>query len=97
MSLLLVNAPAPIHDRDATKAPSRVFVDLLRQESVFIALMLVAFLVTGLTYQTPHIAMWVGFGIAAYSAVANDSIQTLGTFIASNKHRPWWVLWHTLG
>ena len=41
--------------------------------------------------------MWVGFGIAAYSAVANDSIQTLGTFIASNKHRPWWVLWLFMG
>jgi len=25
--------------------------------------------------------------------VANDAIQTLGTFISSNGHRPWWVLW----
>ena len=37
--------------------------------------------------------MVVGFVLAAYSVVANDSIQTLGTFLASNAHRPWWVMW----
>ena len=37
--------------------------------------------------------MIVGFLLAAYSVVANDSIQTLGTFLASNDHRPWWLLW----
>lgn len=37
--------------------------------------------------------MVLGFVLAAYSVVANDSIQTLGTFLASNSHRPWWVLW----
>ena len=35
----------------------------------------------------------VGFLIAAYSIVANDAIQTLGTFLSSNARRPWWVLW----
>ncbi len=30
---------------------------------------------------------------AAYSIVANDSIQTLGTFLSSNAKRPWWLLW----
>ncbi len=35
----------------------------------------------------------VGFMLAAYSIVANDAIQTLGTFLASNAQRPWWVLW----
>ncbi len=34
-----------------------------------------------------------GFLFAAYAVIANDSIQTLGTFLASNSHRPWWVLW----
>ena len=34
-----------------------------------------------------------GFLLAAYSVVANDSVQTLGTFMASNSHRRWWVLW----
>ena len=37
--------------------------------------------------------MVVGFLLAAYAVVANDSIQTLGTFLASNARRPWWVLW----
>lgn len=35
----------------------------------------------------------IGFLLAAYSAVANDAIQTLGTFLSSNSKRPWWVLW----
>lgn len=39
------------------------------------------------------IMMIIGFALAAYSIVANDAIQTLGTFLSSNAHRPWWVLW----
>lgn len=39
------------------------------------------------------IIMIVGFSLAAYSIVANDAIQTLGTFLAANQNRPWWVLW----
>ena len=36
----------------------------------------------------------VGFGLAAYSVIGNDSIQTLGTFLASNKERfNWYTLW----
>lgn len=37
--------------------------------------------------------MILGFALAAYAIVANDSIQTLGTFLASNSKRPWWMLW----
>ena len=37
--------------------------------------------------------MILGFALAAFSVVSNDSIQTLGTFLASNSQRPWWVLW----
>ncbi len=37
--------------------------------------------------------MVAGFLLAAYSVVGNDVIQTLGTFLSSNKERPWWVLW----
>ncbi|MEN7549416.1 hypothetical protein AAG747_15950 [Rapidithrix thailandica] len=37
--------------------------------------------------------MLVGFLLAGYSVVANDVIQTLGTFLSSNRERPWWVLW----
>ena len=39
------------------------------------------------------IIMWVGFMLAAYSVVGNDSIQTLGTFLSSNEERPWYILW----
>ncbi|KCZ57023.1 hypothetical protein HY29_07715 [Hyphomonas beringensis] len=35
----------------------------------------------------------IGFVLASYAVVANDSIQTLGTFLSSNSKRPWWVLW----
>lgn len=37
--------------------------------------------------------MWVGFLLAAYSVIANDSIQTLGTWIASNKKTNWKIMW----
>lgn len=37
--------------------------------------------------------MAIGFTVASYSIVANDAIQTLGTFLSSNRTRPWWVLW----
>lgn len=37
--------------------------------------------------------MAIGFMVASYSILANDAIQTLGTFLASNRSRPWWVLW----
>ena len=36
----------------------------------------------------------IGFVLAAYSVIGNDSIQTLGTFLASNKERfKWYTLW----
>ena len=35
----------------------------------------------------------IGFMIAAYAIVANDAIQTLGTFLASNSKRSWVTLW----
>jgi len=38
--------------------------------------------------------MTVGFLFAAYSVVANDSVQTLGTWIASNSQKfKWYWLW----
>ncbi len=40
-----------------------------------------------------EILIILGFLLAAYSIIANDSIQTLGTFIASNSNKPWWLLW----
>lgn len=46
-----------------------------------------------MAFSLIEIFMVVGFLLAAYAVVANDSIQTLGTFLASNSHRPWWALW----
>jgi hypothetical protein len=43
------------------------------------------------------IIMWVGFILAGYAVVGNDSIQTLGTFLSSNEEKPWYVLWGFAG
>lgn len=39
------------------------------------------------------IFMVLGFSFTVYSVIANDSMQTLGTFIASNKKVKWQYLW----
>ena len=39
----------------------------------------------------------LGFFIVAYSVIANDVIQTLGTFISSNSKTKWWYLWAFAG
>ena len=43
------------------------------------------------------IIMWAGFILSAYSVVGNDVIQTLGTFLASNEDKPWYILWAFAG
>lgn len=48
-------------------------------------------------YDQRNIAMWIGFAFAGYAAVANDSIQTIGTFIGSNQKTKWWLLWIFIG
>ena len=48
-------------------------------------------------YPYPEVAMWLVFFLAAYSAIANDSIQTIGTFIASNADKKWYYLWIYMG
>ena len=35
----------------------------------------------------------VGLTLAATSVMSNDAVQTLGTFMVSNKKAPWWKLW----
>ena len=39
------------------------------------------------------IFMYVGFLLAAYSVIANDSVQTLGPFMSSNSHIRWQYMW----
>ncbi|WP_139378629.1 tetratricopeptide repeat protein [Parapedobacter luteus] len=43
------------------------------------------------------IVMYLGFVLASYSVVGNDTIQTLGTFLSSNERKRWWVLWAFAG
>jgi hypothetical protein len=71
--------------------------DFLIRERRFLVLIGLFFVIAASTYQTPHIAMWIGFFFAAYSAIANDSIQTIGTFLASNADKKWWILWLFIG
>ena len=71
--------------------------DIVKEERSFLLLIVILFVVAGLIYPFPAIAMWFGFILAAYSAVSNDSIQTIGTFIASNADRKWYVLWLYIG
>lgn len=73
------------------------FFGLIKQERVFLTIIGVFFFLAGVVFQNPMLAMWVGFAFAGYSAIANDSIQTIGTFLSSNADRKWWVLWLYIG
>jgi hypothetical protein len=88
-------------DRDGLSehvvSPRFSFFQQVRNESVYLTLLAALFIVAALVYEQPRIAMWFGFMLAGYSAIANDSIQTIGTFIASNQKRPWWILWLFIG
>ena len=66
---------------------------LPKGERTFLTFICVSFIAAMFASPYPHIAMWAGFLFAAYAAIANDSIQTIGTFIASNQDKKWWVLW----
>jgi hypothetical protein len=83
-------APAP-SDGDGS------LLAVLRRERVFLVVLSLGFLTAALAYPYAQVAMWVGFAFAGYSAVANDSIQTIGTFLAANRERPWWQLWGFIG
>ena len=53
-----------------------------------------SFLYGETTMELVTLWMPVGFLFAAYSVIANDSVQTLGTWIASNNERVnWKVMW----
>jgi hypothetical protein len=73
------------------------FISIIKEERIFIGLIGVFFFTAGVVVPYAHVAMWVGFFFAGYSAIANDSIQTIGTFLASNQDKPWWLLWLFIG
>ncbi|MCS6975269.1 MAG: hypothetical protein N2044_12395 [Cyclobacteriaceae bacterium] len=73
-----------------------IYLNLLERavkERTFLIIIGLAFILAAFATFDRNAAMWFGFLFAAYAAVANDSIQSLGTFIESNRHRPWYVLW----
>ncbi|ADF51194.1 MAG: hypothetical protein CMP12_16910 [Zunongwangia sp.] len=72
-------------------------LDFLVKERTFLGIIMVGIIVAGISTGYGRAAMWVGFFFAAYATVANDSIQSLGTFIESNKARKWWILWLFVG
>lgn len=67
------------------------------QERTFLRLLASFVIIAAILYPYPEIAMWIGFMFAGYSAIANDSIQTIGTFISSNADQKWWKLWLWIG
>jgi hypothetical protein len=74
------------------------FLDVLfRKEKGFLYFIAFSFILAGVAYPYPSIAMWVGFAFAAYSAIANDSIQTIGTFIVANEDKKWYWQWIFMG
>jgi hypothetical protein len=83
------------HSEDRSSQNS--LMGFLSRERNFLLMLGLTLIAAGVFYDQPQIAMWIGFAIAGYSAIANDSIQTLGTFIASNKKTPWWMMWLFVG
>ncbi len=75
----------------------RILRLFLWKERSFLQSIIIFFIITGIFYPYPKIAMWLGFAFAGYSAIANDSIQTIGTFLSSNSDKKWWVLWLFIG
>ncbi len=75
---------------------NKVYLNLLEKatrERTFLVFIALAFITASFAVLNVRASMWFGFAFAAYAAVANDSIQSLGTFIESNKYRKWWILW----
>ncbi|WP_018476367.1 hypothetical protein [Pontibacter roseus] len=69
----------------------------LQKEKKFLYFIAISLIAAGALYPYPSIAMWVGFAFAGYSAIANDSIQTIGTFIGSNEDKKWYWQWLFMG
>ncbi|MBJ6117622.1 hypothetical protein JAO76_05440 [Pontibacter sp. BT310] len=84
------------HPHKFTKRYSLVDV-VLQKEKKFLYFIAFSLIAAGALYPYPGIAMWVGFAFAGYSAIANDSIQTIGTFIGSNEDKKWYWQWLFMG
>ena len=94
MSQPTVPSPTTV-DRRTGLLPA--FNTYLLRERGFLVFLICAFVGAAMVAPFPVAAMWFGFLFAGYSAIANDSIQTIGTFISSNRDKSWWVLWLFVG
>ncbi|MFN3840236.1 MAG: hypothetical protein ACK4RF_05970 [Cyclobacteriaceae bacterium] len=79
--------------KDRIEYPYLNLLEFATRERTFLIIISIAIIMAAFATFNWHFAMWLGFAFAAYSAVANDSIQSLGTFIESNKKQKWYVLW----
>ncbi|MTI30851.1 hypothetical protein [Xanthovirga aplysinae] len=71
--------------------------DLAKKEKNFLMIVAALTFVAGMITPYTQAAAWFGFMLAGYSAIANDSIQSIGTFIASNSKTKWYILWLFIG
>jgi phosphate/sulfate permease len=85
-----------INQEKLSKKAYSIF-DFTKAERPFLIIICVLISIAGLITEYTYAAMWFGFALAAYSAIANDSIQTIGTFIISNQSRKWYWLWLFIG
>jgi len=84
-------------NQDALSKAAYSLFDFTKKEKSFLLIICILLSIAGIITPYTYAAMWFGFGLAAYSAIANDSIQTIGTFIASNQNRKWYYLWLFMG
>ncbi len=70
---------------------------IIKKEKYYLFILVILTILCAVVYPYRQLAMWLAFMLAAYSAIANDSIQTIGTFISSNSRRPWYLLWLFMG
>ena len=85
-----------INQEKLSKKTYSIF-DFTKNERPFLIIVCILISIAGLITEYTYAAMWFGFALAAYSAIANDSIQTIGTFIISNQARKWYWLWLFIG
>ena len=69
----------------------------VHKEGPFLFIIMLLTIIAGLITNQPTLAMWFGFLVAGYSAISNDSVQTLGPFLSSNKKVKWYYLWLFIG
>lgn len=84
-------------NQDALSQVAYSLFDFTKKEKSFLVVICILVSIAGIITPYTYLSMWFGFALAAYSAIANDSIQTIGTFIASNQQRKWYWLWLFMG